>query len=87
MHAATRAILLTLLNKRYIGGRHTPEDKIVQQKIRYLSKEEKKIFGQEYKRLVNEQFLLREKKRTKGDYDWHISLNPKKLKQIYEAIT
>jgi len=75
-----------MLNKRYIGGRHTPEDKIIQQKTRYLSKDDKKTFVQEYKRLVHEQYLLRAKKRTKRDYDWHISLNPQKLKQIYEEI-
>jgi len=86
MNGGLRAIILFLLNKRYIGGKHFPEEKLVVSRTRYLNSEEQKEFEQEYKSFVNELFLLRLKKRTGKGSDWHISLNPRKLKELYEKI-
>jgi len=86
MNGGLKAILLFLLNKRYIGNKHFPENKLVSSRTKYLCQEEQKQFENEYKDLLNCLFLLRLKKRTgKGD-DWHISLNPRKLKEIYEML-
>jgi len=82
MNNAIRAFLTTLLNQRIIGGKHTPEEKIIKSKTRWLDKQEKKEFNKEYKQLINEEIVLKVKKRTGKAYDWHISLNPKKVQEI-----
>lgn len=86
MNVALKAILRTLLSKRIIGGKHTPEDKFLKSKTKWLDGSEKKEFEKEYKEIVNERIIIREKKRTKKSSDWHISLNPRKLKELYEKI-
>lgn len=75
MNKALKAIIICMLNKRYIGGKHTPEDNLIKSKIKWLNKGDIKIFYKEYKEMLNNQLLLRIKKRTKKNYDWHISLN------------
>lgn len=81
-----RSVLVFLLNHRYIGGKHTPEDKLIKSKTKWLPAEERKEFRKEYKRLINERHIIRSKKRTGKGFDWHISLNPRKLKEIYNLI-
>ena len=86
MNKAIEALLSSLLNKRKIGGSHTPENKAVMPKTKWLSDGERKEFENEYRNLLNQGVLLRMKKRTgKGD-DWHISLNPRKLREIYDIL-
>ncbi|MBU0459648.1 MAG: hypothetical protein KJ597_06680 [Nanoarchaeota archaeon] len=75
-----------MLSKRYIGGKHTPEDKLIKSKTKWLESGEKREFEKEYKQLVNERILIREKKRTKKGLDWHIYLNPRMLKEMYEKL-
>lgn len=82
---ATKAVLSYLLNKR-LFQRHKPEDKILRFKIRWLSKEERKIFEKEYACLIQEEIILKEKKQTGKGTDWHIRLNPRKLKEALELI-
>ncbi|MFH1073211.1 MAG: hypothetical protein V1743_07325 [Nanoarchaeota archaeon] len=86
MNAALKAVLATMLNKHYIGGKHIPEDKIVKSKTQWLQKHELDEFETEYKQAVNSELFIRLKKRTGKGSDWHISLNPRKLKEIYEMI-
>jgi len=86
MNASLKAIIATMLNKRIIGGKHTPEEKIIRSKTKWLQKEEMRNFEKEYQHLVNEQAILRIKKKTGKGSDWHISLNPRKLKEIHDLI-
>ena len=81
MNKAIQALLTTLLNKRKIGGSHIPEQLMLSSKTKWLSKGERREFNKEYKELINNQVILRSKKRTGKGYDWHISLNPKSVEQ------
>ena len=40
----------------------------------------------EYRDAINNHLILKIKKRTGKGSDWHISLNPRKLKELYEMI-
>lgn len=84
MNRALKALLTTMLNKKYIGGRHTPEEKLVNSKTKWLQREELVEFGMEYRQALNEWLIIRLLKRTGKGSDWHVSLNPRKLKEIYE---
>ena len=86
MEQASKAILIFLLNKRYIGGKHFPEDKLIVSRTKWLDKLQKKTFEEEYRNLLNNQFIIKLKKRTGKGSEWHISLNPRKLGEIYELI-
>jgi len=86
MNRGLRAVMLFLLNRRYIGGKHFPEKNLVKAKAIYFQKRERRNFEKEYKEAVNELFLLRSKKRTGKGSDWHISLNPNKLKELLEML-
>ena len=63
---AINALLSYLLNHK-IFNRHTPEDKLINSKTKWLDKEEKKDFEEQYKWLINEQILLRQKKKQAKD--------------------
>jgi hypothetical protein len=84
MNPALRAILVFLLNRRYIGGKHTPEKILIKRKTQWVK--EKNEFKKEYKQIINEGFVLRCRKRTGKGSDWHISLNPRKLQGLIERI-
>jgi len=86
MNRALKAILTAMLSKKYIGGKHTPEEKILNSKTKWLQRNEYNNFKKEYQKTVNGRIILRIKKRTGKGSDWHISLNPKKLKEMYEMI-
>lgn len=86
MHDALKIILTHLINKKYMGGRHTFEDRLIRLKTRHIERAERKEFDKEYKMLINEGFILRLKKRTGKGSDWHISLNPGKLKELKEKM-
>ena len=75
-----------LLNKKYIGGKHTPEDKLIKSKTKWINPKDLIGFDKEYKKMINEGFILRTKKKTGKGSDWHICLNPRKLKELYEII-
>jgi len=81
LHQETRRILESLLNKRRIGGKHT-EEKNCLRKIKNLSPEEKSIVLKEWKWCINQELILRLPKTG----EWHVSLNPRKLKEVYEII-
>ena len=86
MNKALRAILISMLSKRIIGGCHTPESKLITSKIKWLNKEETRQFEEEYKEIINNQIIIRLKKRTKKSSDWHISINPRKIKELNEIL-
>ncbi len=81
-----KAVLMYLLSKRCIGGKHTPENKLLVSKTKWLNKHDKKIFDRAYKQIIFEKIIIRTKKRTGKGYDWHISLNPRKLKDMHNMI-
>lgn len=84
MNKALRAVLLFLINKRYIGKKHFPEDKLIKSRTKWLSRQEIKSFKKEYKK--TRPFLIRLKKRTGKGSDWHISIDPKHLPEIEEML-
>ena len=86
MNRGLNAVILFLLNKHYIGGKHFPEEKLAASRTKYLSPDEQKEFEKEYGQLVNGLFFIRLKKRTGKGTEWHISLNPRKLKELYELL-
>lgn len=86
MNTALKAMLTVMLHRKYIGGRHTSEEKLVNSKTKWLQREELVEFGMEYKQALNEGLVMRMLKRTGKGSDWHVCLNPRKLKEIYEKI-
>ena len=81
-----KTILEDMLRFKYIGSRHTPEGKFLRRTIILLDKKQRREFVKEYKQIINDGLIIRELKRTKKGMDWHISLNPRKLKEIHEVI-
>lgn len=86
MDDALRALLRSMLNKRCIGNKHTPEEKIVNSKTKWLKKEELREFERGYKALINENAIIRTRKKTGKGTGWHISLNPRCLNFIYRLL-
>jgi hypothetical protein len=86
VNGALRAIILHMLNKRYIGNKHLPEDLIVKRKIKWLSNKDVSEFESEYKKMINEGFIIKLKKRSGKGSDWHLSLNPRKLDELKTLI-
>lgn len=87
MNKALIALFRSLLNWWYIGEKHTPESKIIKSKIKWLCKKERKEFHKECgKEIKQNNTVIRIRKRTKKGSDWHISVNPRKIKEIIERI-
>lgn len=86
MNKNLETILLYLINKRIIGAKHTSENKLVQSKTKWISKEEKKEFAIQYKEIINKRIIIRVKKRTGKGSDWHISINPRKIKELNQIL-
>lgn len=82
MNSALRAILIFLLNRHYIGGKHFPEKKLIVSRTKWLSRIQKKEFEKEYRMVLP--YLIRMKKRTGRGTEWHISINPRHLAEIGE---
>ena len=76
-----------MLSKKCIGGKHTPEEKLIKSKTKWLESDEKKEFEKEYKQTINNSIILRSKKMTGKGSDWHVSLNPRRLKELYEKLS
>lgn len=86
MNEALKAILQTMLSKRCIGGKHTPEEKLIRSKTKWLEADKAREFEKEYKQIVNEGIILRSKKMTGKGSDWHVSLNPRTLRELYDKL-
>ncbi len=77
----TIAILRSLLNKRRIGGKHT-EEKNCLRWIKNLPPDQHRHVSREWEQCVREGLVLRYIKTGEN----HVSLNPRRLKEIYELI-
>lgn len=86
MNVALKALIRLMLGKEKIGGAHIPEDKVLNRIIKWSNKDERREFDKEYQAAINEGLIMRIKKRTGKGSDWHISLNPRELKTIYERM-
>jgi len=86
MEKSTEAILLFLLNKHYIGAKHFPERKLIISRTKWLNNDEKKLFNREYSAMLNARYFIKLKKKTGEGTDGHISLNPEKLKEIFDMV-
>ena len=73
----TADILRSLRRKHIIAGKHT-EEKNCFRRIKNLSADEQHIVYKEWAMCINEELILRMKKTG----EWHVSLNPRMLKEI-----
>lgn len=81
MNPAMKAVLRRLFSKRRIGGKHT-EEKSAFRFAKNLSSEEQRQLDEDYKWCINNEWIIM--KKSTGEV--HISLNPRKLKEISEVI-
>jgi len=84
VNRALKAILRFMLNKRYIGARHFPEERLMKSRTKWLSKQEFREFRKEYMSMIH--CFRRAKKRTGRGSAWHISIDPRHLSEIEEMI-
>lgn len=77
----TKDILRRLYRKRRIGGKHT-EEKNCLRGIKNLKPEIYKLVLKEWQECINEGLILKEIKTG----EFHVSLNPRKIKEIHEII-
>lgn len=87
MNKSLKAILTFLLNKRYIGAKHFPQEKLFVSRTKYLPRDEQRECERELHNLIQGEYIIQAKKRTGKGTEWHISLNPRKIQEIYEMIT
>ncbi len=86
MDSALKYTISRMFNMNIIGGKHAPEDRLIKKKIKALKPIERKIFIREYKNLINNGLIIRTKKMTGKGSDWHISLNPRKIRELGELL-
>lgn len=86
MNENLKDVIKTMFRKRIIGAKHSPEEKLLQSKIRYSNKNEQKIFYEEYKTLLQKKYFIRLKKRTGRGSEYHISLNPEMFEEIHNIM-
>ena len=77
----TEFILRRLLNKRRIGRKHT-EEKNELRWAKNLPVDRQRLLWEQYEQCVKNGLILRQKKNNQV----HISLNPKKLPEIYRLV-
>ncbi len=77
----TKDIIRKLYHKKRIGGRHT-EEKNCLRWIKDLSPEKHKLVLKEWQECIKEGLILKEIKTG----EFHVSINPKKIKEIHEII-
>lgn len=87
MNGALKALINDMLTKKHIiGKKHVPEKKIVKLKTKWLQKDDARAFEKEYREAIKRGLILRIKKKTGKGSGWHISLNPRKLKELHKMI-
>ncbi|MBI4453103.1 hypothetical protein HY636_00500 [Candidatus Woesearchaeota archaeon] len=82
----TRNILKVLFNRKSIGNAHFPEDLLFKRLKNIHDKQLRKLVDEEWKKLENEGFIVRMKKKTHKGNDFHVSLNPKRIFEVKEMI-
>jgi len=82
------SILKELICERKIGGAHTPLDNVAHRAPdKFLQdKKGKKIIDRALKNLVNKKGVLILVKKTGKGIGSHISINPRKIKEIFDFI-
>ena len=81
LNQATKDILRFLWVRKVIGGKHTPEGRIMKL-IAHLSAREQNEVINEWEYCIKQlQWVFRMKKTG----EWHVTLNPKKLREILES--
>lgn len=81
INACVKDLLRSLFNKHRIGGKHTEENNLFR-RIKHLPKNEQKEIIEGWKICIQQEYVLR--KISTGEI--HVSLNPRKLKEILELI-
>jgi len=82
MNDALKNVLQYLLHHHVIGGKHIPERFIIKIKTIPLNKFQRREFFRDYKSLINQEVIFRQKKRTGKGYEEHISINPSYVEDI-----
>lgn len=77
----TKRILKNLFRKKRIGGKHT-EEKNCLRCIKNLEPKKHQLVLKEWEECIQEELILKEIKTG----EFHVSLNPRKLKEIHEII-
>jgi hypothetical protein len=78
----TRDLIRWLFHRKIIGGKHTPEEKVIHF-LRHCSPEEQTQVKKEWEMCIKQFcWILRMKKTGKQ----HVSLNPRKLSEIMREI-
>lgn len=81
LNETTKDLLRSLFNKHRIGGRHTEEANLFR-RIKHLPRDEQSAIIDDWEDCVRMGLVLRLKKTG----EFHVSLNPEKLKEICEMI-
>ena len=78
----TKDVLRFLWLRKIIGGKHTPEGRVLKL-ITHLPSEKQREVVAEWEYCIKQlQWVFRMKKTG----EWHVTINPKKLREIVEAI-
>jgi len=82
------AILTELIRRQKFGGAHTPLENITRNApVSFLqNKEGQKRIHKVLKELVNDGWVMVLKKRTGKGSDLHISINPRRIREISEYL-
>lgn len=81
LNETTKDMLRSLFNKRRIGGKHTEEANLFR-RITHLPRVEQSAVLDDWETCVKNGFVIRLKKTG----EFHVSLNPEKLKEVCEII-
>ena len=81
MNETTTDMLRCLFNKCRIGGKHTEELNIFR-RIKHLPRDEQSVVLEDWDKCVKDGLVIRLKKTG----EFHVSLNPERLKEIMEII-
>jgi len=82
MQSGVKKILCWMFNKKIIGGKHTPEARVLQM-IHYLPKDEQKITLNEYEECIKQKQWIFRMKKTGAR---HVTLNPNMIDEIAREI-
>ena len=77
----TKDLLVNLFRKRRIGGKHT-EEKNCLRRLNNLPPEKHKKILKEWEMCIKEGLILKSIKTG----EFHVSLNPRKLKEVHEIL-
>jgi hypothetical protein len=81
LNETTKDMLRSLFNKRRIGGKHTEEANLFR-RIKHLPRGEQSAILTDWEYCVKNELVLRLKKTG----EFHVSINPEKLKEVFEII-